>query len=179
MKKSPEGIILEVFDDIITFKGKNILEIGCGDGRLTFKFSGLAKRVIAIDPDRKDVERALHTSSQPLSSKLDFQVATGEFLPFVPYAFDIIFYTGSLCCMNSEQIVEEALYEAWRVLKVDGVLLNLQPARHQFSLDVLREFYQKGDYFHLIAEKSKTVTNCWWRYSTDQIVFSILRKRVK
>lgn len=179
MGTTPEGIILKSFFDFITFNGKKILEIGCGRGRLTLKFARLAKRVVAIDPDAKDVEKALHKSPKELSPNLSFQIATGEKLPFAAKTFDIVFYSGSLCCMSSARSVEESLYEAWRVLRSDGVLLNLQPTRILFSLDVVTETHQKGEIFDLLAEKSKTIHDCWWRNPTEKMVFTILQRKSK
>lgn len=36
---------------VASFAGLRVIEIGCGDGRLTRSYAGRAARVIAIDPD--------------------------------------------------------------------------------------------------------------------------------
>ena len=38
-----------------SFAGRRVLEIGCGDGRLTRKYARDAARVIAIDTDVEDI----------------------------------------------------------------------------------------------------------------------------
>lgn len=39
----------------VSFASRRVLEIGCGDGRLTKQFARLAASVLAIDPDRDAV----------------------------------------------------------------------------------------------------------------------------
>jgi 2-polyprenyl-3-methyl-5-hydroxy-6-metoxy-1,4-benzoquinol methylase len=41
---------------IPSFAGLRVLEIGCGDGRLTRLFAGSAASVIAIDPNAESIE---------------------------------------------------------------------------------------------------------------------------
>ena len=38
--------------------GKQVLEVGCGDGRLTWRYAWGVRRVTAIDPDAERVARA-------------------------------------------------------------------------------------------------------------------------
>ena len=39
-------------------RGASVLEVGCGDGRLTRLYSPLAARVLAVDPSANRIERA-------------------------------------------------------------------------------------------------------------------------
>jgi len=51
-----------LFDD---FAGKSVLEIGCGDGRLTWRYAERARRVTAIDLEAGKINKALaHQSPQ-------------------------------------------------------------------------------------------------------------------
>jgi 16S rRNA A1518/A1519 N6-dimethyltransferase RsmA/KsgA/DIM1 with predicted DNA glycosylase/AP lyase activity len=40
-----------------SFAGRDVLEIGCGDGRLTRKYARAAAHVIAIDTDVEDIDQ--------------------------------------------------------------------------------------------------------------------------
>ncbi|MFQ5908925.1 MAG: class I SAM-dependent methyltransferase [Thermoplasmata archaeon] len=130
-REDPEGIQLQTVLKHASFEGKEILEVGCGDGRLTFEFADLAKSVVAFDPIAGDVRKATESTPKELTPKVSFLVGTGEHLPFPDESYDVVFFTWSLCCMASEAHMREALGEAWRVLRPEGLFLNLQPSLHQ------------------------------------------------
>ena len=65
-----------LFDLVGSFTGKRVLEIGCGDGRLTWLFADQAARVVAIDPDADDIARAIQACPPHLRERLEFQVGT-------------------------------------------------------------------------------------------------------
>ncbi len=131
MREDPEGLQLQTVLGHTVFQGKEVLEVGCGDGRLTFGFGGMAKRVVAIDPIAGDIKKATRNTPKALVSVLNFLTGTGEKLPFLDESYDEVFFTWSLCCMASEAHMREALDEAWRVLRQKGILLSIQPSLHQ------------------------------------------------
>jgi ubiquinone/menaquinone biosynthesis C-methylase UbiE len=123
----PEGIEMQTIQKHVNFAGKDVLEIGCGDGRLTFKYAEMAKRVVALDPDAERIKLAEANNPKQLSGKLEFRVGNGEELSFPEDSFDIVFFTYSLCCINPSSMMK-ALKEAWRVLKPEGSLASIQPS---------------------------------------------------
>ena len=42
----------------VAFDGARVLEIGCGDGRLTRSYAHRARTVVALDPDRQAIAEA-------------------------------------------------------------------------------------------------------------------------
>ena len=54
-----------------SLEGKTILEIGCGDGRLTWRYAGDAAHVTGIDPDTERFQRALADFPPQLKSKVE------------------------------------------------------------------------------------------------------------
>ena len=58
------------------FKGKRVLEVGCGDGRVTHLYAPYAAYVHAIDPDSEDIAEANEKLPQALRDKVRFE-ATG------------------------------------------------------------------------------------------------------
>jgi len=126
-----------------SFDDGDILEIGCGDGRLTFKYAGKARRVVAIDPITDSIKTAKRGAPKSLAGKLEFRVGGGERLTFPDSSFNTVFFTWSLCCTDIPSM-GRALDEAWRVLKRGGTLINLQPSLHQpFGRGVISYLIQK------------------------------------
>ena len=75
--------------------GKRVLEIGCGDGRLTWLYAESAARVVAIDPYAEDIALAIRACPQHLRERVEFQVAAvQEFEP--SEKFDLALLSWSL-----------------------------------------------------------------------------------
>lgn len=126
----PEGIEIEVTKKHVSFDNKDILEVGCGDGRLTVQYAPSAKSVMAIDPNSRAISSAKKRSTKGLAAKLSFRVGTGEELTFPDESFDLVFFTWSLCCTDIPAM-GKAVGEAWRVLRPEGILASIQPSLHQ------------------------------------------------
>ena len=55
LQSDPERNETKYLHKLADFAQKRVLEIGCGDGRLTKHFARVAASVVAIDPDRDAV----------------------------------------------------------------------------------------------------------------------------
>lgn len=77
--------------DMLAGAGGCILEIGCGDGRLTRKYAGLAARVFAIDLPAT-LPRA---GAEPLPATVNLAGASGVRLPFPARRFDKVIFSLS------------------------------------------------------------------------------------
>jgi ubiquinone/menaquinone biosynthesis C-methylase UbiE len=91
----------------------------------------LAKETVGIDPVAADVVSGWSAMPSDLRRRMSLHVGTGEHLPFRDGTFDAVFFSWSLCCMASTASMEEALHEAWRVLRPEGYLVSLQPSLYQ------------------------------------------------
>jgi 2-polyprenyl-3-methyl-5-hydroxy-6-metoxy-1,4-benzoquinol methylase len=60
------------------FAGKRVLEVGCGNGRLTQLFAPFAASVYAIDPDPEDIAEALETLPAELRDVVHFESTSIE-----------------------------------------------------------------------------------------------------
>jgi 2-polyprenyl-3-methyl-5-hydroxy-6-metoxy-1,4-benzoquinol methylase len=58
IRTDPEGNETDALFDLIELKGREVLEIGCGDGRLTWRYADRAAHVMAIDPFEDAIEWA-------------------------------------------------------------------------------------------------------------------------
>ena len=54
----PEELETRAIHELVDFSGKDVLEIGCGEGRMTWRFASLAASVLAIDPDESAIATA-------------------------------------------------------------------------------------------------------------------------
>jgi ubiquinone/menaquinone biosynthesis C-methylase UbiE len=51
--------------------GKRVLEVGCGDGRLTWRYASRTGRVTAIDPDPDKLQRAVKDCPASLRGRVE------------------------------------------------------------------------------------------------------------
>jgi ubiquinone/menaquinone biosynthesis C-methylase UbiE len=85
----PEGTEIKHLRRIVEFTGKRVLEIGCGDGRLTWRFANSAKRATGIDLLQDDLRVAMIDRPSDLEEKVFFARADSIQLPFAKETFDI------------------------------------------------------------------------------------------
>jgi len=71
------------------FTGKRVLEIGCGEGRLTWQFAKEPGSTVAIDLDADALRVAILDKSSDLENKVYFSRAMSEHLPFSKETFDL------------------------------------------------------------------------------------------
>ena len=126
----PEGTGMREIKKLVSFDMKDVLEVGCGDGRMTFQYARLAKKVTAIDPSRKAVLSARKSTPKDLTARVSFRVGGGESLGLPAERFDVVFLSWSLCCTDIPW-QSRTLMEAWRVLRPNGLLLNVMESLHQ------------------------------------------------
>jgi len=80
---------------LVNFAHLRVLEIGCGDGRLTRRYADLTRQVAAIDLDPARLAAAVDNSS-PFSNPVNFVLAPAETLPFRAERFDAAILAWSL-----------------------------------------------------------------------------------
>ncbi len=85
-----------LFDFAESFSGKRVLEIGCGDGRLTWLYADQAAHIVGIEPDADDVALAIQNCPAHLRERVEFRVGTIQ--EFEPPAdkFDLAILAWSL-----------------------------------------------------------------------------------
>jgi ubiquinone/menaquinone biosynthesis C-methylase UbiE len=92
----PEGAHLAALRRLGDFRNRRILELGCGDGRLTLGIAEEAASVLAFDPDADDVERARRSLPAELAERVAYQVASGKEIELEPVSFDLVVFSWSL-----------------------------------------------------------------------------------
>src|SRR5207244_1260472 len=92
----PEGAHLAALRRLADFEGRRIIELGCGDGRLTVPVAAEAAHVLAFDPDAEAVERARRSLPAELASRVEYRVASGTEIEVERCAFDLALFSWSL-----------------------------------------------------------------------------------
>lgn len=96
LQKDPEGFEKKHLDSIVDLNGKRILEVGCGEGRLTWKYASASSLTIGFDPDHSALRVARADSSSDLHDKVRFACASAKNIPFRKETFDIAILAWSL-----------------------------------------------------------------------------------
>lgn len=106
-----KGRLLPLLEDV---KGKKVLDVGSGTGRLAVELDKKGAKVTALDASEKMLE--------VLSKKIKLKTVVGyaEELPFKDESFDIVIATFLVVHLKDPKCFFE---EAYRVLKNDGILL--------------------------------------------------------
>lgn len=81
---------------MVDFTGQRIVEVGCGEGRLTWRYAGPARQVTGIDPDRDALRVASYDMPSNLRKMTTFACASALNLPFPGEMFDIALLAWSL-----------------------------------------------------------------------------------
>ena len=94
----PEGTEIGVIHELVEFAGGRVLEVGCGDGRLTWRYADQAASVLALDASDMKIQRAIGSIPERLRSKVEFIVAdiTDEELDLPQDSFDVAILAHSL-----------------------------------------------------------------------------------
>lgn len=94
---SPSRLELDTLHELIDFAGLRVLEIGAGDGRLTFPFAQDAKRWVALDPDADELRLAARDLAALPRPAVRLSLGDARHLGFPDASFDLVFFTWSLC----------------------------------------------------------------------------------
>ena len=98
VQSDPEGYEIRALFDLAELKGKDILEIGCGFGRLTWLYAEVAGHVTAIDSYDAWIKQAQEDLPEKLKDRVDFRhVSFEEFAAKSdPGVFDRVILSWSL-----------------------------------------------------------------------------------
>jgi len=95
----PETNETDTLSDLVELEGREVLEIGCGDGRLTRRYADRAAHVTAIDPFEDAIARAQERLSQAPNERIEFRHVAFVDLAAATDAdvFDVSLLSWSLC----------------------------------------------------------------------------------
>lgn len=93
----PDGLETGALAALVpSFANLRVLEIGCGNGRLTRRYAEAAASVLAIDPDESALARFRETIPDALRGHVELRAAPLEDLAVSEAAFDLVLFAWSL-----------------------------------------------------------------------------------
>jgi ubiquinone/menaquinone biosynthesis C-methylase UbiE len=92
----PDGVEIVTIDELVDLRDLRIVEIGCGDGRLTFECAPEASSVFAIDSDEDAIRKARAETPNALRRRIRFEVADAAELELPKGEFDLALFSWSL-----------------------------------------------------------------------------------
>ena len=96
LRIDPEKNEVHALRGVTDWRRKRVLEIGCGDGRLTRRLAQLGPVVNAIDPDANLIAKARKALPQRFKTTVRYQVGHVERLGHPDESFDIVVFAWSL-----------------------------------------------------------------------------------
>jgi 2-polyprenyl-3-methyl-5-hydroxy-6-metoxy-1,4-benzoquinol methylase len=88
-RRDEAGVEGAAVDALVSLRGKRVLDIGCGDGRLTRFAAAHAATVYAFDPNGEDVAAAKAALSAEEATRVRFGVHAVEALDVSRERFDV------------------------------------------------------------------------------------------
>jgi ubiquinone/menaquinone biosynthesis C-methylase UbiE len=88
-RRDPDGVETAAIGRVVDLVGRNVLEVGCGGGRLTAFVAGRAESVYAFDPDAGRVEQAAAALPAEVRDRVRFAVHDAEALAVERPRFDL------------------------------------------------------------------------------------------
>ncbi len=178
--------------DFAAYKGKNLLEVGCGAGIDLVRFARAGAKVTGIDLSKTAIDLAGNNIEQN-GQNADLRLMNGECMEFPDNTFDVVYAHGVL---QYTADTEKMMTEIHRLLKPSGEAiimvynriswLNLMrkvtkvPLEHEdapvlkkFSIGELKQLLQPFKNYRIIPERFpvKTKLHSGWKARLFNEVF--------
>jgi ubiquinone/menaquinone biosynthesis C-methylase UbiE len=124
-----------LLEELVELPGRDVLDVGCGEGALARRLTAAGARVVGLDPLAEALEKARAQSGD--ASSPSYVQGVAEALPFPAESFDVVIFFNSLHHVPPQAIVA-ALAEAARVLRPDGMLYVQEPLARGSAFELLR-----------------------------------------
>jgi methylase of polypeptide subunit release factors len=95
-RRDPENAEREMLKQHAIQPGGRVIDIGCGDGRLTSFFAQDASAVIGTDVDLEKLRSARMVHPNTVPERVEFIAARGEAMPFTSETFHLAVFSWSL-----------------------------------------------------------------------------------
>ncbi len=127
------------FRDVNSYRGKTILDLGCGDGRNMPLFDACDMKIFGTEVNEEACS-AVMRRMESIGISCDVRVGRSNQIPFPDAFFDFLFASGVLSFVDPGDKFSDNLPEPRRVLKPDGhfvfYLLNATASQLRGAADL-------------------------------------------
>ena len=93
----PAGAEIQALKRMTNWRGKRVLEVGCGTGRLTLRLAGLgAGQIVAFDPNKEAIRTARKALPEKFKDRITYRVGNAEHVKQKADQFDIVVFSWVL-----------------------------------------------------------------------------------
>jgi ubiquinone/menaquinone biosynthesis C-methylase UbiE len=92
----PAGVEPRAILQAADFHNVRVLEVGAGDGRLTFRYAEVPTSVVGIDINEPEIRSTAQGSRAKLRGHVQFLCASATALPFSAEEFEVVLLASSL-----------------------------------------------------------------------------------
>lgn len=96
LQRDPDRLEAKYLHRFADFTDRRVLEVGCGEGRMTWQYAKTTRATLGIDPDPDALRVARVDRPHDMTGKVSFACAASEHLPFSKEIFDIAVLAWSL-----------------------------------------------------------------------------------
>ena len=93
----PAGAEIEALKAVINWRGKRVLEVGCGSGRLTLRLVKFGvDKIIAFDPNPDLIREARKNLPAKYKERIEYRVGNAEHVKQKADQFDVVMFSWVL-----------------------------------------------------------------------------------
>lgn len=96
LRIDPEKNEIHALKEMTVWRGKQVVEIGCGNGRLTRRLARLGANVTALDPNKSLIATARRELPVSFSDRVQYKVGSVKNLKYSDETFDIAVFSWVL-----------------------------------------------------------------------------------
>ncbi len=96
IQEDPAGHEPRAILQAVGFRNAHVLEVGAGDGRLTFRYAEEPLSVVGIDTKEPEIRSAAKAPREEFRGSAHFLCANATALPFSSEQFEIVLLASSL-----------------------------------------------------------------------------------
>lgn len=97
LRIDPAKVEIRMLKQAVDWEGKHVLEVGCGEGRLTQRILSLGvRRIMALDTNAERISKAKRNLPEPLKRLVTFRTLQAEEIKYPSSTYDIVLFSWVL-----------------------------------------------------------------------------------